>query len=69
MLHLKQHKAKLRGDVGFVSLITKIPTSALADAARRFRRNQGYDLEYLADFVDLDKFKPYIGRSNVEAVD
>ncbi|HFC3035409.1 TPA: replication initiation protein [Neisseria gonorrhoeae] len=63
------YKAKLRGDVGFVSLITKNPEHphwltlrGVPDAIR------GYDLEYLADFVDLDKFKPYIGRSNVEAV-
>ncbi|TSH34450.1 plasmid replicase, partial [Salmonella enterica subsp. enterica serovar Johannesburg] len=54
------YKAKLRGDVGFVSLITKNPEHphwltlrGVPDAIR------GYDLEYLADFVDLDKFKPY----------
>ncbi len=59
----------MRGDFGFVSLITKNPEHphwlalrGVPDAIR------GYDFEYLADFVELDKFKPYIGRSNVEAV-
>ncbi len=54
------------GDVGFVALITKNPEHThwltlrvVPDAIR------GYDLEYIADFVDLDKFRPYSGRSNV----
>ena len=63
------YRAKLGGDDGFSGLITKNPVHphwellrGVPDAIR------GYDLPYLADFVDLDRFKPYVGRSNVEAV-
>ena len=63
------YRAKLGGDDGFSGLITKNPMHphwellrGVPDAIR------GYDLPYLADFVDLDRFKPYVGRSNVEAV-
>lgn len=63
------YRAKLGGDDGFSGLITKNPMHphwellrGVPDAVR------GYDLPYLADFVDLDRFKPYVGRSNVEAV-
>lgn len=63
------YRAKLGGDDGFSGLITKNPVHphwellrGVPDAVR------GYDLPYLADFVDLDRFKPYVGRSNVEAV-
>lgn len=63
------YRAKLDGDDGFSGLITKNPVHpfwallrGVPDAVR------GYDLEYLADFVDLAKFKPYVGRSNLEAV-
>lgn len=63
------YRAKLGGDDGFVSLITKNPMHphwkllrGVPDAVR------GYDLDYLAEFVDLAKFKPYVGRTNLEAV-
>jgi hypothetical protein len=63
------YRAKLNADDGFSGLITKNPVhphwellSGVPEAIR------GYDLPFLADFVDLDKFKPYVGRSNVEAV-
>lgn len=63
------YRAKLGGDDGFSGLITKNPVHphwellrGVPDAVR------GYDLPYLADFVDLERFKPYVGRSNVEAV-
>ena len=63
------YRAKLGGDDGFSGLITKNPVHphwellrGVPDAVR------GYDLPYLADFVDLDRFKPYVGRSNAEAV-
>lgn len=63
------YRAKLDGDDGFSGLITKNPVHphwellrGVPDAVR------GYDLEYLADFVDLAKFKPYVGRTNSEAV-
>lgn len=62
-------RAALRSDDGFSGLITKNPVHphwkllrGVPDAIR------GYDLGYLADFVDLDRFKPYVGRTNVEAV-
>ncbi len=52
-----------------VSLITKNPEHPLWLTLRGVPAAiRGYDLEYLADFVDLDKFNPYIGRSYVEAV-
>lgn len=63
------YHAKLSCDDGFTSLITKNPEHphwltlrGVPDAIR------GYDLPYLADFVELDKFKPYVGRTNPEAV-
>lgn len=63
------YHAKLRGDKGFVSLITKNPQHphwltlrGVPDAIK------GYDLDYLADFVDLAKFKPYASRTNMDAV-
>lgn len=63
------YRAKLDGDDGFSGLITKNPVHphwellrGVPDAVR------GYDLDYLADFVDLAKFKPYVGRTNLEAV-
>lgn len=63
------YRAKLNADDGFSGLITKNPLHpewlllrGVPDAIR------GYDLEYLADFVDLAKFKPYVGRTNLEAV-
>lgn len=63
------YRAKLGGDDGFASLITKNPMHphwgllrGVPDAIR------GYDLDYLAEFVDLAKFKPYAGRTNLEAV-
>ena len=63
------YHAKLRCDDGFTSLITKNPEHphwltlrGVPDAIR------GYDLPYLAEFVDLDKFKPYVGRTNPEAM-
>ena len=63
------YRAKLGGDDGFASLITKNPMHphwellrGVPDAIR------GYDLPYLAEFVDLAKFKPYVGRTNLEAV-
>lgn len=63
------YRAKLDGDDGFSGLITKNPIHphwellrGVPDAIR------GYDLDYLADFVDLAKFKPYVGRTNLEAV-
>lgn len=63
------YRAKLRGDDGFVALITKNPMHPdwriLHGVPESIR---GYDLDYLADFVDLDKFKPYVGRTNPEAV-
>lgn len=63
------YRVKLDGDDGFSGLITKNPIHphwellrGVPDAIR------GYALEYLADFVDLAKFKPYVGRTNLEAV-
>ena len=63
------YRAKLNGDDGFSGLITKNPVHphwellrGVPDAIR------GYDLPYLAEFVDLAKFKPYVGRTNLEAV-
>ena len=63
------YRAKLGGDDGFASLITKNPVhphwellQGVPEAVR------GYDLPYLADFIDLQRFKPYVGRTNPEAV-
>lgn len=63
------YRARLNGDDGFSGLITKNPIhphwellQGVPDAVR------GYDLPYLAEFVDLAKFKPYVGRTNLEAV-
>lgn len=63
------YRTKLGGDDGFSALITKNPEHpswkllrGVPDAIR------GYDLPYLADFVDLEKFKPYVGRSNPNAI-
>ena len=56
-------------DDGFASLITKNPVhphwellQGVPEAVR------GYDLPYLVDFIDLQRFKPYVGRTNPEAV-
>jgi len=63
------YRAKLRGDDGFSGLITKHPMHPFWELLRGVPEAvRGYDLPYLAEFVDLDKFKPYVGRSNVEAV-
>ena len=63
------YRAKLRGDDGFSGLITKNPMHPFWELLRGVPEAvRGYDLPYLAEFVDLDKFKPYVGRSNVEAV-
>lgn len=63
------YRAKLRGDDGFSGLITKNPVHPFWELLRGVPDAvHGYDLPYLADFVDLDRFKPYVGRSNVEAV-
>lgn len=60
--------AKLGGDSGFASLITKNPVHphwmtlhGVPDALR------GYDLQYLDEFVDVAKFRPYVGKTNVHA--
>ena len=63
------YRAKLGGDDGFSGLITKNPVHPHWELLRGVPDAVwGYDLPYLADFVDFAKFKPYVGRSNVEAV-
>ena len=63
------YREKLKGDDGFSGLITKNPVHPFWKLLRGVPDAvKGYDLPYLAEFVDLDRFKPYVGRSNVEAV-
>lgn len=63
------YREKLKGDDGFSGLITKNPVHPFWKLMRGVPDAvKGYDLPYLAEFVDLDRFKPYVGRSNVEAV-
>ena len=63
------YRAKLGGDDGFSGLITKNPVHPHWGLLRGVPNAiRGYELPYLAEFVDLDRFKPYVGRSNVEAV-
>lgn len=63
------YRAKLKGDDGFSGLITKNPVHPFWKLLRGVPDAvKGYDLPYLAEFVNLDRFRPYVGRSNVEAV-
>lgn len=63
------YRAKLDADDGFSGLITKNPVHPHWDLLRGVPEAvRGYDLPYLAEFVDLAKFKPYVGRTNLEAV-
>lgn len=63
------YRTKLKADDGFSSLITKNPMHPLWLLLQGTPQSvQGYDLPYLADFVDFRKFRPYVGRTNPEAV-
>lgn len=63
------YRAKLGGDDGFAGLVTKNPTNPFWELLRGVPDAiRGYDLEYLADFVDLERFKPYVGKTNPDAV-
>lgn len=60
--------AKLGGDTGFASLITKNPIHPFWETFRGIPEAiAGYDLQYLDEFVDVAKFRPYVGRTNVHA--
>ena len=62
------YKADLGGDAGFVSLITKNPVHPHWRTLRGVPEAiAGYDLHYLAEFVDLRRFRPKIGKTNLDA--
>ena len=56
------YREKLGGDDGFASLITKTPYTRTGSFYKAFLKLSGYDLPYLADFIDLQRFKPYVGH-------
>lgn len=61
-------KAKLGGDSGFSSLITKNPIHPHWETLRGVPDAiTGYDLPYFDEFVDIAKFRPYVGRTNLHA--
>ena len=63
------YREKLGGDDGFASLITKNPVHPHWELLQGDPEAvRGYDLPYLADFIDLQRIKPYVGRTNPEAV-
>lgn len=62
------YKHELGGDAGFVSLITKNPVHPHWKTLRGIPEAiAGYDLDYLAEFIDLRRFRPKVGRTRLDA--
>lgn len=61
------YRAALQSDSGFSGLITKNPAHPLWMTLRGPRGSEAYDLDYLAEWVDLDKHLPRLG-AKFEAV-